>query len=136
MVKISNWGFKHSLFPEVGIKLSNIFKMSDFLFYITREIIYKRPNVSFFKLTLIVTPGSLNSSPEHSWNSLMSNGLICIYIFFRALQTYGGREHGAETQCSQLPLRLQKSLGLLKWTLSLLRHFWLKVTISPLVLFS
>lgn len=44
-------------------------------------------NASFFKLTLIITPESSNSDPEHNGNSLMSNGHICIY---------GGWEHGAE----------------------------------------
>lgn len=65
-VKISNLRFKLSLISEV-IK----YKITrDFLLYVTKEIICRTSNVSFLKLTLIITPGSLNFKPEHSGNTL------------------------------------------------------------------
>ena len=64
--QISNLRFKLSLISEV-IKYKIT---SDFLLYVTEEIICRTSNVSFLKLTLIITPGSLNFKPEHSGNTL------------------------------------------------------------------
>lgn len=60
-------------------------------------------NVSFLKLTLIITPGSLSLKPERSGNPLMSNGLI---FFFRLFHVFLGWRCGAKIQCSQVLLRL------------------------------
>lgn len=61
-------------------------------------------NVSFLKLTLIVTPGPLSFKPERSGNPLMSNGLI--FFFFRLFHMFLGWRCGAKIQCSQVLLRL------------------------------
>lgn len=103
--------------------LSNIFKMCDFLFYITRDIICIVANVNFFKLTLVITPGSLNSNPDHSWNSLMFHGSIYIYFFFQSPSYVWG------TGSMVLKLSVLNYHGVCQRILRLLRHFWLKVTI-------